>query len=142
LECFAIHARILYAFLNNEKDSRNFKATDFEKTYKPISRNELSGAMQRLNSQILHFGKCRTSEPEEFTAKDADKIHRWIETAISVFLDALSPEYRSHWNKHSAEPEKLIPQTGGFRPQQFNTSFPVSLRSALGHSLCLQGSYV
>ena len=111
LECFGIHARLLLAFLTNQKGNgnNNFIASDFAK-YRPISHDELRGVTQRVNSQILHLGKKRPSQPEEkFNTADADNILKWIETAILRFLDALSPEYRSHWNEDGADPVKFIP---------------------------------
>jgi hypothetical protein len=121
LECFVIHARILYNFLTNEQDARNFKATDFGQSYQPLPHNELSGAMFKLNSQILHFAKCRPNQPEKkFNTARVDKIHKWIEREISRFVKELSPEYRSHWNDDHADLEKFTPQSVGLK--FFNTS--------------------
>jgi len=107
LECFGIHARILYEFLTNDKDARNFKASDFV-DYRPSSHNEILGAMQRLHGQILHLSKRRPSQPEEkFDTADADSIRKWIEGAFSLFLSALSHEYKSHWNADRADPVRF-----------------------------------
>jgi hypothetical protein len=114
LECFAIHARILYKFLTKDEDSRNFEAKDFVGRYKPLPHTRLTGAMDKLNRQILHLSKSRADQPEEkFNTAHVEEIHQWIERAISGFVGALSPELQSHWKEDRADLVKFIPEIGG-----------------------------
>jgi hypothetical protein len=123
LECFAIHTRVLYKFLTKDEDSRNFEAKDFVGSYKPLSHTQLTGAMDKLNRQILHLAKSRANQPEEkFNTAHVEEIHQWIERAISRFVGALSPEFRSHWKEDRADLVKFIPEIG-FGPRNV-TSMP------------------
>jgi hypothetical protein len=106
LETLAVHARNLYYFLTSK--AKNLKANDFDTEYKHKGHLTLTGTMQKLQSQVLHLGKERSSDPEKKTNTDhADRLYQWIEKEMSRFLASLSPEDRIHWRGDGADLDKV-----------------------------------
>jgi hypothetical protein len=111
LESFASHARNLIDFLTNRGDNRNFTASDFERTYRAKSHQDLMGAMEKLRYQILHFGKRRPlDQDKKLSLGDAHRLFQWIENEIPRFIVSLCPEYRASWTEERANPSSAGPQ--------------------------------
>jgi hypothetical protein len=72
--------------------------------------SDLTGAFQRLNRQMTHLAKTRTTT-EKLTTSDARMILAWLEAALRRFRDALAPEDREHWAKAVRGPPTTL-ETG------------------------------
>jgi hypothetical protein len=127
LEAFSIHARNLRDFLLNDGGSNNFKASDFLDNY-TSSRQDLAGAMQKLNTQILHMAKSRPADDvKKFNTDQAHTLYQWLEDAMTEFLSSLSPGYRACWNEENSR----IPATARLPFSPTSTNVPAKL-SVLG----------
>ena len=106
-EAFSVHVRALYAFLKNEKDQRNAEARDFNDKFKVKDAQSVRGALDKLNRQVLHLGKLRTSNmSEKVDLSQAARILNWIEARVSDFVAELSEKYKEHWLPDRADPAK------------------------------------
>jgi hypothetical protein len=127
LEAFSIHARNLRDFLLNDGGRNNFKASDFLDNY-TSSRQDLAGAMQKLNTQILHMAKSRPADDvKKFNTDQAHTLYQWLEDAMTEFLSSLSPGYRACWNEENSR----IPATARLPFSPTSTNVPAKL-SVLG----------
>jgi hypothetical protein len=102
---FVLHARNVYEFLTNDKDSRNFKAeeyTQFEADKRPIV-----GTTGKLHGHAFHPGKNRAALNDEKVDLDKAKlVFGWIEANMATFLGRLEAPYKSAWNADMADPSK------------------------------------
>jgi hypothetical protein len=97
-EAFSVHVRGLYAFLKNEKDQRNAEARDFNEKFKVKDAESVRGAFDKLNRQVLHLGKRRTSDmSKKVDLPQAARILNWIEARVSDFIAELPEKYKEHW---------------------------------------------
>lgn len=98
-ESFCTHARLLRDFVTNDKDSRNFKAKEFVDGCKdePVPSHIVT-IMQKIDSQVFHPGKRRSSKQEEkvYDSK-VRQVYDWLETAIARFESTLEEPYKSVW---------------------------------------------
>lgn len=126
-ESFGVHARILYDFLRNEKDSRNFKASDFVDRFECGEIESIRGLMEKLRQQLLHLGKRRYRDGEhKLNVENAMKIKEWIEKGLAKFTKELGEPYRNHWNPDDADPTKEDPNiTMAGAPTQSSHPFAV-----------------
>jgi hypothetical protein len=107
-ESFIVHARSLYGFLKNEKDSRNMEARDFNTSFQVTNPDKIRGAADKINRQVVHLGKLRTAElSEKIDLPQAAAIVLWIEDALREFLDQLPPKLQKCWNADRADPSKV-----------------------------------
>jgi hypothetical protein len=101
---FALYARNIYLFLTNDRDSRNFKASDYERP--EANGKPLEGVMNNLQEQVFHPGKQRVNANKVGLEK-AKKVFDWVEDNMKTFLSELKEPYAAAWNPDWAEPSKL-----------------------------------
>jgi hypothetical protein len=131
-ESFSVHARNLFDFLRNEKDPRNFKASDFIEKFSVKDRNKIHGLMQTMQKQVLHLGKRRTAVIEEkINFDDVTKIAEWIETAFKQFIDELPSPYPEHWDWKWADPT-LSGESISLRGPPSQSSHPIFMGTGPG----------
>jgi hypothetical protein len=109
-EAFAVHARVLFDFLVNEPDSRNFKASEFATSFKVKTDREIREIQrivrQELNTQVFHFGKHRSSEPsEKVDLEKVNRVHKWVTDNFSRFIRELNGDLKKHWYPDRADPD-------------------------------------
>jgi hypothetical protein len=100
VESFCVHARNLKQFVTNEKGKGNNSvvARDFTKSFHEKCPSALMGAFQRLNAQMAHLAKTRSTDmTQKFTIDDARAILAWLEKALCKFRESLVLEDRNHW---------------------------------------------
>jgi hypothetical protein len=99
MESFCIHARNLKMFVTNDNGKGNcVVARDFVTDFHEASANNLTGAFQRLNAQIAHLAKTRTTDAAaKFTRDDAKAVHTWLTKVLKKFVAALDPIDQTHW---------------------------------------------
>jgi hypothetical protein len=96
-ESFAIHARSLYWFLINKKESE-VRALDYTKTYRPPKGPKVASINDRINEQVAHFSSKRNVEEErKLNYRNCQKIAEWIEKYIALFAQALAEPFVSHF---------------------------------------------
>jgi hypothetical protein len=106
-ESFAVHARNLYYFLTNG-DGTNAKAYEFVPGFKADRTATTIAIFPKLSAQVLHLSPSRPTEAEKkVQLDDAKKFHAWIVLNFSKFVEALSPELRSHWNEPRSKPPPI-----------------------------------
>jgi hypothetical protein len=116
-ESFGVHARNLYDFLRDEKDSRNFKASDFVQNFELDDRNDVHGLMQTMYQQLLHLGKRRAAAKNgKIDVTDIEKIATWIEAGVHKFTAELQPPFRQHWKPTAADPAAAAVETYEIEP--------------------------
>jgi hypothetical protein len=104
LESFAVNARNLVQFLDN-RDTGNFMARSFVSDFR-IRKGDIQGAMKKLDEQVFHLAKNRSRGAEgKFNTAYAKKVFDWIESGMSEFIEALSPDEKNMWNAQKADPE-------------------------------------
>lgn len=137
-ESFAVHARILYDFLTNEKDSRNFKASDYVEEFEADKRDAAISIFKDLNAQVFHLGKRRPYvNSDKVCLPQAQKVYAWIKANFENFIDQLSEPYRSNWHWDNADPVKVgilisLGSTPPGNPTQSSAPFVVSTDSIQG----------
>jgi len=107
MESFAVHARILYEFLTNDKNARNFRANEYVPHFDAPKTDDTKSVFDRVNRQVLHLAKNRPNEASgKIILTDVDKAMQWIEHHFKIFVDSLEEPYRSCWNEDAATPPK------------------------------------
>lgn len=92
-ECFCIHARVLYEFLNND-GSDAFKAHEFVQNFSGKKSNETIRIMPMINRQVLHAGKKRTIElGKKANLGDVEKLYCWLRAELERFSALLSADF-------------------------------------------------
>ena len=105
MEAYAVHARSLKEFLTNKSGSNNFQSSDFIKDFRVRVPPELTGAFQRLDTQVAHLAKKRPIDPKaKFTIDDVKATFQWLEPAIRLFVEKLAPTDRLIWRDDLANP--------------------------------------
>jgi hypothetical protein len=100
---FAVAAANMAGFLTNN-DTGNLKASDFVTGFK-ARKGELAAKFAKMEPQIFHLGKGRSSEKGKFDIDDATEVANWIDSEISKFLSQLG-EWKKYWNAARAEPQE------------------------------------
>ncbi len=128
LESFAVHARILEAFLTKDVDSRNFQAKDFSSTFPAIKDQSINSKLGKLNERVFHLGKQRVVHSyDKGGARDAELLFNWIEKRFWEFVNALDQKWVRHWDPARASPEPFVTiRTGNAPPSATNSTFSVS----------------
>jgi hypothetical protein len=136
MESFCIHARNLKQFVTNDKGKGNncVVASDFADFHEPVPPN-LTGAFQRLNSQMAHLAKTRTTAAAaKFTRDDAENVRAWLNAALEKFVAGLDASDHGQWAAaFSTAPKSLkVSQTWSATnlPTQTTTSIVVEMNSA------------
>jgi hypothetical protein len=94
LESFAMHARLLFEFLTNDGESRNFKAEDFSHGYVAKGKEKMRGKRDKLNEGLFHLAKTRSSDHHKKVSTEvAIVLFDWIEDRFEGFLASLSPDW-------------------------------------------------
>jgi len=107
-EAFAVHARVLFDFLMNEPDSRNFKASNFVKFTAEKDKEIQRIVRQESNTQVFHFGKHRSSEPsKKVHLEKVNRVHKWVMDNFSRFTSELDGDLKEHWYPDRADPDKF-----------------------------------
>jgi hypothetical protein len=97
MESFAIHARNLneFFFENSRLKASDFAIGDYKKPENPHDRKLL---FDKINKQIAHLTKDRTSKPDEkIGTADRDEMYSWIFAFLEHFGKHVRPELRSFW---------------------------------------------
>jgi hypothetical protein len=109
-EAFAVHARILLDFLENNSKSNgsNFNASDFSAAFKARRDTEIARIVrQEMNCQVLHFGKNRKSEPSaKVDLEKVNKVHAWVMDNFARFISQLDADLKKHWYPDRANLKK------------------------------------
>jgi hypothetical protein len=111
LEAFAVHARNLQLFLINDKDSRNYRAENFNPQFRaskpPVEIKD------KIAVYVVHPGKGRSEEGEDkFNLERAEKAFPWIEKEFARFIAELPPDDRAYWRPELADPDNYRPDNG------------------------------
>lgn len=103
-ESFGLHARALYDFLRNEKDHRNFKASNFVHDFAVNDRRALEGLVPSINQQLIHLGKRRANDADKITRIDVERVYAWIENGMNKFISELPSNFGCAWDATRIDP--------------------------------------
>jgi hypothetical protein len=103
LEAFAVHARNLHLFLTNDKDSRNFRAADYNDKFRasqiPVE------IKHKVAVYIVHPAKTRSDDGDDkFNLDRAERAFAWIEAEFARFLGELPEDDKKYWNPKWSDP--------------------------------------
>ena len=102
MESFCIHARNLNEFFfENPRWPDILKASDFATSEynKPENPHDRRLLFDKINKQISHLTKDRTSKPhEKIGTADREEMYGWVHAFLVFFDDYVRPEFRSSWN--------------------------------------------
>ena len=115
LEAFAVHARNLQFFLTNDKDSRNYRAEDFNEHFRatkpPVQIKD------KVSVYIVHPGTNRSEEAKDkFNLDRANRAMPWIEREFARFLEELPASDKKYWRPELADPLKYNPELDDATP--------------------------
>lgn len=138
MESFCVHARTLKQFVTNDKGNGNncVVARDLASFLEHVP-SDLTGAFQRLNSQMAHLAKTRTTDANsKFTISDAKAVHAWLEGALAKFVESLDLEDREQWASAFREAPKRLKLSQAWSvtnlPTQKTTSIFVEMKVEAG----------
>jgi hypothetical protein len=89
-ESFGVHARNLYDFHRSDGGGNNRRANQYVSGHKSASLNDFN----LLDKFFFHMTKHRATDAK-VKLENALKIHQWIETEWSRWVNALGPSYRA-----------------------------------------------
>lgn len=135
-ESYFVHARNLYHFLTNERDSRNFKANDFVSGFSIEKPPDAVGIFLKSHAQLFHLAKIRTSDPtKKLLLTDADESKHWIDENFSSFIKKLDEPFRSYWKPELSqlqEPDAIYLNVGSAQTTATNHIEVTTTSSNLG----------
>lgn len=108
MESFCIHARNLNEFFFESprwKDvlkASEFAASDYRK---PENSDDRRALFDRINKQISHLSRERTSAPQEkIGPADREEMYSWVYAFLEYFDGHVRPELRSAWKIRFDQP--------------------------------------
>jgi hypothetical protein len=114
---FAVHARNLVDFLTNEKNPRNFNASDFTNGYEEPKDIAIRGTMDKLHRDVFHLGKLRPrAVMEKINIERVGHLYGWLAKAIPIFEAKLTAESRRYWKLGMTAVPAVTPVAVSFGP--------------------------
>jgi len=102
MESFGVHASNLNEFFfENPHWPDILKASDFaiSEYKKPENTDDRRLLFDKINKQISHLTKDRTSKPrQKIGTADREEMYGWVHAFLVFFDDYVRPELRSSWN--------------------------------------------